>query len=122
VVHNSRRGFFSRLERVSMDLPLFIFITSYQAESEQRCRVKLKRSWTVFATLSLTLHHPLILEIAAVSTHLAQPLDSSGISGESLITNKVMAISPDTPDKSRNYTMHELLTAVSRLMKVMNAT
>jgi molybdate transport system substrate-binding protein len=55
------------------------------------------------------------LETAVVSTHLAQPLDSPGISGESLITNKVTAISPDTPDKSRDYTMHALPTAVSRL-------
>jgi hypothetical protein len=54
------------------------------------------------------------LETAVVSTHLAQPLDSPGISGESLITNKVTAISPDTPDKSRDYTMHALPTAVSR--------
>jgi hypothetical protein len=58
------------------------------------------------------------LETEVVSTHLAQPLDSPGISGESLITNKVTAISPDTPDKSRDYTMHALPAAVSRLKYV----
>jgi hypothetical protein len=47
---------------------------------------------------------PMILETAVGSTHLAQPIDSPGISGENLITNKVTAISPDTPDKSIDYT------------------
>jgi len=46
----------------------------------------------------------MILETAVGSTHLAQPIDSPGISGENLITNKVTAISPDTPDKSIDYT------------------
>jgi hypothetical protein len=57
-----------------------------------------------------------ILEKAVISTHLAQTLDSPGISGESLITNEVTAFSPDTPDKSRDYTMHALPAAVSRIM------
>jgi hypothetical protein len=55
------------------------------------------------------------LEMAVVSTHLAQPIDSPSVSEESLITNKVTAISPDTPDKSIDHTMHALPTAVSRL-------
>jgi hypothetical protein len=54
------------------------------------------------------------LETAVVSTHLAQPIDSPSVSGENLITNKVTAISPDTPDKSIDYTMYTLPTAVSR--------
>ena len=56
----------------------------------------------------------LILDSAAGSTHLTQPIDSPSISGETLITNMVTAISPDTPDKSMNYAMHALPTAESR--------
>ena len=55
-----------------------------------------------------------LLETAVRSTHLAQPIDSLGISGKNLITNKVTAIFPDTPDKSIDCTMHALLTAVSK--------
>jgi hypothetical protein len=58
----------------------------------------------------------IILETAVRSTNLAQPIDSSGIPGESLITNKVIAISPETQDKSIDYTMHALPTAVSRII------
>ena len=57
----------------------------------------------------------IILETAVVPTHLAQAIDSPGISGESLINNKVTAISPDTPDKPISYTMHAPPTAVSRI-------
>jgi P-type Cu+ transporter len=55
------------------------------------------------------------LETAVGSTHLAQPIDSPGISGENIITNKVTAISSDTPDKSIDDTIHALPTAVSRI-------
>jgi hypothetical protein len=55
------------------------------------------------------------LDSAVGSTHLTQSIDSPGISGETLITNKVTAISPDTPDKSMDCTMHALPTAESRL-------
>jgi hypothetical protein len=55
------------------------------------------------------------LETVAVSTRLAQPIDLLSISEESLVTNKVAAISSDTLDKSIDYTMHALPTAVSRL-------
>jgi hypothetical protein len=54
------------------------------------------------------------LETAVVATHLMKAIDSPAISGESLITNNVTAISPDTPDKPISYTMHALPTAVSK--------
>jgi hypothetical protein len=50
--------------------------------------------------------------------HLAQPIDSPGISGKTgknLITNKVTAICHDRPDKPIDCTMHALPTTVSRL-------
>ena len=55
------------------------------------------------------------LDSAVGSTHLTQPIDSPGLSGETLITNKVTAISPDTPDKSMDCAMHALPTAEYRL-------
>ncbi|MBF0444748.1 MAG: hypothetical protein HQL68_04110 [Magnetococcales bacterium] len=55
------------------------------------------------------------LDSAVVATHLTQAIDSPGISEESLITNKVTAISPDTPDKPISYAMHAPPTAESRL-------
>jgi hypothetical protein len=55
------------------------------------------------------------LDTAVGSTHLTQPIDSPDISGETLITNKVTGISPDTPDKSIDYAMHALPTAVFRI-------
>jgi hypothetical protein len=58
----------------------------------------------------------MILETAVFSTHLTQPIDSPSGSGENLITNKVAAISPDTPDKSIDCIMHSLPTAVSRMI------
>jgi hypothetical protein len=57
------------------------------------------------------------LDSAIGSTHLTQPIDSPGISGETLITNKVTAISPDTLDKPMDYAMHALPTAESRFNK-----
>jgi hypothetical protein len=58
---------------------------------------------------------PINLGTAVRSTHLAQPIDSPGISGKNLITNKMTAIFPDTPDKSIDCTMHALPVAVSRI-------
>jgi hypothetical protein len=58
----------------------------------------------------------MILETAVGSAHLVQPIDSPSVSGENIITNNVTAISPDTPDKSIDYTMHVLPTAVSRMI------
>jgi hypothetical protein len=60
----------------------------------------------------------MILDSAVISTHLTQPIDSPGISEETLITNKVTAISSDTPDKSMDYAMHALPTAESRMIGV----
>jgi hypothetical protein len=54
-------------------------------------------------------------ETAVRSTHQAQPIDSLGISGGNLITNKVAAIFPDTPDKPIDCTMHALPSAVYRV-------
>jgi len=45
---------------------------------------------------------------------LAQHIDSPAIIWESLVTNKVTAIFPSRPDKSIDYTMHALPTAVFR--------
>ncbi|MBF0379663.1 MAG: hypothetical protein HQL69_01515 [Magnetococcales bacterium] len=56
------------------------------------------------------------LETAVVSTHLTQPIDSSGITDQSLITNnKVTSICSVTPAKPICYAMHAPPTAVSRL-------
>ena len=57
----------------------------------------------------------IILDSAVGSRH-TQPIDSPGLSGETLITNKVTAISPDTPDKPVNHAVHALPTAESRVM------
>jgi heptaprenyl diphosphate synthase len=57
---------------------------------------------------------PFNLDSAVGSTQLTQPIDSPGLSGETLITNKVTAISPDTPDESMDYAMHALPTGESR--------
>ena len=54
------------------------------------------------------------LDSAVRSTHLTQPIDSPGKTGEDLITNKVIATSPVSPDKSIDYAMHALPTAESR--------
>ena len=54
------------------------------------------------------------LETAVVSTHLMQPIDSHDKTGEDIITNKVTAISPDTPDKSIDCAIHAPPTDVSR--------
>ena len=48
--------------------------------------------------------------------HLTQPIDSPGKTGEDLITNKVTATSPVSPDKSIDYVMHALPTAESRII------
>jgi hypothetical protein len=48
-------------------------------------------------------------------TWCKQAIDSAGMSWESLITNKVIAISPDTPGKPISYAMRVPLTAESRL-------
>jgi glutamate racemase len=55
------------------------------------------------------------LDSAVRSTNLAQPIDSPGKTGEDLITNKVTATSPISPDKSIDYAMHALPNAESRL-------
>jgi hypothetical protein len=62
---------------------------------------------------------PINLDSAVVSTHLTQPIDLPSISEETLITNKVTGISPDTPDKSMDYAMHALPTAESRIKHAM---
>ena len=56
------------------------------------------------------------LETAVGSTYLTQPIDSSGITGQSLITNKVTSICSVTPAKPICYDMHALPNAVSRLI------
>jgi hypothetical protein len=58
------------------------------------------------------------LEMAVVSTHLTQPLDSPSIMVKTLITNKVTAIFTMTLGKPIAYVMHALPTAVSRIMKI----
>jgi hypothetical protein len=63
----------------------------------------------------------IILDSAVVTTHLTQAIDSPGVSGESLITNKVTAISPDTPDKSISYAMHAPPTAESKIITRLKA-
>jgi hypothetical protein len=55
------------------------------------------------------------LDSAVVVTHLTQAIDSPGIPGESLITNKVTAISPNTSDKPISYAMYAPPTAESRM-------
>jgi hypothetical protein len=55
------------------------------------------------------------LDSAVRSTHLTQPIDSPGKTGEDLITSKVTAISPVSPDKSTDYAMYALPTAESRM-------
>ncbi|MBF0379390.1 MAG: nitrite/sulfite reductase [Magnetococcales bacterium] len=55
------------------------------------------------------------LETAVVSTHLTQPIDSSGITEQSLITKKVTSICSVTPAKPICYAMYAPPTAVSRL-------
>jgi two-component system, sensor histidine kinase and response regulator len=55
------------------------------------------------------------LDSAVRSTQLTQPIDSPGKTGEDLITNKVTATSPASPDKSIDYAMHALPTAESRI-------
>ena len=55
------------------------------------------------------------LDSAVRSMHLTQPIASPGKTEEDLITNKVTAISPVSPDKSIDCAMHALPTAESRL-------
>jgi hypothetical protein len=55
------------------------------------------------------------LIFAVVAMHLTQAIDSSGISWESLITNKVAAIFLDTPDKAMSCAMYAPPTAESRI-------
>jgi hypothetical protein len=58
----------------------------------------------------------LILDSAVVATYLTQAIDSPGILGESLITNKITAIFPDTPDKPISCAMHAPPTTESRII------
>jgi hypothetical protein len=53
------------------------------------------------------------LDSAVRSTHLTQPIDPPGETGEDLITNKVATTSPVSPDKSIDYAMHALPAAES---------
>jgi hypothetical protein len=69
-----------------------------------------------FAFVQFSIGLTIILDSAVISTHLTQPIDSPGISEETLITNKVTAISSDTPGKSMDYAMHALPTAESRII------
>ena len=55
---------------------------------------------------------------AVRSTHLTQPIDSPGETEEDLITNKVAATAPVSPDKSIDYAMHALPTTDPRLKSV----
>jgi hypothetical protein len=50
------------------------------------------------------------LNSAVKSTQLAQPIDSPGKTGEDLITDKVTATSPVSPDKAIDCAIHELPT------------
>jgi cytochrome c55X len=59
----------------------------------------------------------MILDTAVRSTHLTQPIDSPGKTGEDLITNKVTATAPVSPDKSIDYAMHALPTATSKMIR-----
>jgi tetratricopeptide (TPR) repeat protein len=52
----------------------------------------------LIAGFSVMLEH-FKLETAVGGIHLAQPIDSPGVTGENLVTNKVTEISPVTPDK-----------------------
>jgi hypothetical protein len=54
------------------------------------------------------------LDSAVRSTYLTQPIDSPGKTGEVLVTNKVTAISPVSPDKSIDHAVHALPAAESR--------
>jgi hypothetical protein len=53
---------------------------------------------------------------------MAESIDSPGKTGEDLITNKVTATFPVSPDKSIDSAMHALPTAESRLktLKTLN--
>jgi hypothetical protein len=77
----------------------------------------LRKKIIIPSCLSFALPAALNLDSAVRSMHLTQPIDSPGKTGEDLITNKVTATSPVSPDKSIDYAMHALPTAESRLKK-----
>jgi outer membrane protein, multidrug efflux system len=55
------------------------------------------------------------LDSAVISTHLTQSIDSPDKTEEDLITDKVTATSPVSPDKSIDYAMHALPTTEPRI-------